>query len=527
MRKSTSLPLLLILIVAALWAPAIAVQPPIASGDHGRDLYAFQMTAQGGSIYKDFWWQYGPIMPLYYACWFKLGGINLIMARLGLGVIYLTMVLLAYGSLRNFTSPIISAMAALAFLSFDMMWTFNHIGGVPFLLLAIGALWKFFLTRKVRWCYVGCAGVTGIALVKLSIGITSFVAFLACLAMDRFLNPSKDEKHASALRHLFVLACLFSTVVAGTYLFLFRGLSLDWIGQCLTVGPQYRDWGSSPLSNFEHLLMRVFVWERWRLLWIGVFTALGMLAYLGLKKQNAPENQANAFRFAVGSLAIFGVFNAMEYFVQEGLIYRLDFWIFPIAVLLAGLCGEYTKQLLPKPMKVGLGILIFTGILWIPAGNLKQALAWRVPERFWHIPRGRVYYGGHGTDPQVILEATKYLLKHTDPSEPILCLPYDPLYCFLTDRRHAVRELLFMEHINITEGQEKNIIRNLKSSRVPLVLISNRIHSKEGGNGIFGKTHCRLLGDYITANYEQAAGFGPWDANPLEQHAVRILKRRE
>ena len=51
------------------------IQPLMAQGDHGRDLYVFDRTVQGDQVYADYWWVYGPAMPHYYAFFVdKLGG---------------------------------------------------------------------------------------------------------------------------------------------------------------------------------------------------------------------------------------------------------------------------------------------------------------------------------------------------------------------------------------------------------------------------------------------------------------------
>jgi hypothetical protein len=50
-----------------LLLPGVQSQPFIATGDHGRDLYAAAAILQGEVPYRDFWWVYGPLMPYYYA----------------------------------------------------------------------------------------------------------------------------------------------------------------------------------------------------------------------------------------------------------------------------------------------------------------------------------------------------------------------------------------------------------------------------------------------------------------------------
>ena len=46
-----------------LLLPCLIYQDMFAQGDHGRDLYAYAMTLKGALPYRDYFWQYGPLMP--------------------------------------------------------------------------------------------------------------------------------------------------------------------------------------------------------------------------------------------------------------------------------------------------------------------------------------------------------------------------------------------------------------------------------------------------------------------------------
>src|SRR3990167_7907265 len=54
-----------------------------AQGDHGRDLYAFKATLQGEAPYRDYFWEYGPLMPYYYSLFFKFFGVEIPSILLG------------------------------------------------------------------------------------------------------------------------------------------------------------------------------------------------------------------------------------------------------------------------------------------------------------------------------------------------------------------------------------------------------------------------------------------------------------
>lgn len=51
--------------------------------------------------------------------------------------------------------------------------------------------------------------------------------------------------------------------------------------------------------------------------------------------------------------------------------------------------------------------------------------------------------------------------------------------------------------ILIYEKQEKKIINDLEKQNILRVILSNRVASKTPGLGIFGKTYCPLISDYL------------------------------
>ncbi len=108
-----------------------------------------------------------------------------------------------------------------------------------------------------------------------------------------------------------------------------------------------------------------------------------------------------------------------------------------------------------------------------------------------------------------------------------MVLPFDALYLYLSGRDSVARQLVFFEHINITEEQERKIISQMSNNNGNWVILSSRSNSPEQGMGIFGETYCLLLSKYINENFTIAAEFGDWVNTPgwAWNHGVRILKR--
>ncbi len=513
-----------VLTVLIFWIPTINVQPHLTTGDMGRDFYAFQLMTQGHWPVRDYWWQYGPLMPVYYAFWFLVGGVNILSVRMGLAAIYLLSSILTYQILRLFTQAPVAFLSSLAFLSFDMTWTFNHIGAIPLLLFSIFSLWKFFLTHHKRWCYLGLLSVVAIAWLKISAGVFSFLAFYASLLLDYGLSGRKNSETLLAWKHFIFLPLLFSVLTLGAYTALYWGVPADWVGQCMTLAPQYGRltffW-----TNLKHLFLRFLIWDRERLFGVAVFLIFGLLALLSLRKKNLSERDKKIYLPVWGSLVIYGVANSADYFLMEGMIYRFDFWLFPIFVLSLGFLAEWASSLFQRREKIILGILIFLGLLIFPFKNFQEALAMKVPERYLDFPQGQVYAGGALASIQAVKAGTRFILENTTPAEKILAIPYEPLYAFLSGRRHALRELIFVEGIHIQPEQEERMIREIEDEQVPLVLISNRYYSTEPGIGYFGKTHCQKLNRYLMDHYEEVQTFGRWEVESVE-HAIKIFVRK-
>ncbi|MFA5089133.1 MAG: hypothetical protein WC552_08910, partial [Candidatus Omnitrophota bacterium] len=112
--------------------------------------------------------------------------------------------------------------------------------------------------------------------------------------------------------------------------------------------------------------------------------------------------------------------------------------------------------------------------------------------------------------------------------ESFLALPFDPLYYFLTGKDSPTRQLIFFEHFNIFEQQQRDVIAELEKNNTTYVVLSNRSVLSAPGMGIFGQTYCQILADYLQRDFAAVASFGDWavPAGWAENHATRIYKRR-
>ena len=134
---------LTIILGIIIFSPYANFQNFLSQGDHGRDLYAAEAVLRGEIPYKDFWWVYGPLMPYYYAAFFKLFGIQIPSILFGKIILNITCGILCYLAVSEIFVPIVAFATSLCFMCFqqDFLFTYNHVGGIT-LILAI--VWMHF-----------------------------------------------------------------------------------------------------------------------------------------------------------------------------------------------------------------------------------------------------------------------------------------------------------------------------------------------------------------------------------------------
>ena len=138
----------LLLTVAAgivlLW-PGLNFQDWLSTGDHGRDLDAAEEVLRGKTVYRDYWWVYGPLMPYYYALFYKIFGIKIQSILIGKFLIKLTAGIFCYRAVSVLFTPLTAMMATLWFWTFqqDFFFTYSHIGGILVVMAVIWCLMNY------------------------------------------------------------------------------------------------------------------------------------------------------------------------------------------------------------------------------------------------------------------------------------------------------------------------------------------------------------------------------------------------
>jgi len=151
--------------------PSLIFQENFAQGDHGYDLYAYQMVADGYAPYKDFVWIYGPLMPYYYAAFFKIMGQSILAVLLAQTILKFFCGMLIYFIMARITNGIWPYLTSVFFWTFHpyFLHTYNHTGGMFLILFAIFTLITYMYDQKGSYLYLGLASVSLLVCVTLSV----------------------------------------------------------------------------------------------------------------------------------------------------------------------------------------------------------------------------------------------------------------------------------------------------------------------------------------------------------------------
>ena len=525
---------LLITIITGFFAllPLCDFQYYLAQGDHGRDLYCFQQTMQGAMPYRDYSWVLGPLMPYYYSVFFTIFGVSAQSALLGQTFLAFIIGITLYLTCSLFLSRPLSFIVALFYWTFrgtEFFYTYVHIGGLAALMATIYFLLKYLKNNRAVHIYAGFLCLFILMLIRLNIGISSLVGFLACLSLiDKFNKPANFKKNI--LRNLSIsLGILAATGII--YWILLKPLPSYALHQCFPYSKSHRtDLSPSILGTLP-------------LLWnfsIGFFTssaahsAFGLLTlfFIWLASSVLSRNQIAASEkkenlLAISCLFIFLILNLHE-FILSGVYYRLN-WIYPVFTLIIFFIIHVGLKKTPSRLIHCLLLTTFIGGAFFHLHRQNfNIIASKGRHNILDIGKTKIYTWQTPDWFYAVYATTDFLNKNLAEDETFFALPFDPLYYFLTEKKSPTRQLIFFEHKNIPEEQELDIIQKLETQKVNYIIISNRASSPGESLGILGRDYCPLLFKYIEENFGVVTTIGEW-ARPAGwawNHSIRILRRK-
>ncbi|MBI5024871.1 MAG: hypothetical protein HZC18_07755 [Candidatus Omnitrophica bacterium] len=510
-------------------SPLIDYQSVMATGDHGRDLYAAQVSLKGHLPYRDYWWVYGPLMPYYYGLCFKILGVHIPAVLTGKALLALVSSLFVYLALTAALVPAgLAFIGAMWFLLFfpEFFITYNHVGGTVLLSALTYLTIQYFRQPKTIFLYLGLLCAVVLALVKINFGLAALLMLLAAVIGADFFCKNKITREKLIFYAAAALA--FPLLVMPVYFFLLKGLPTYALRQCFPYVGAYtlhhtpvmesagalfqsilRTITANPISFFMAIVVIL----------CGARTARMLLTKK--TKENIPVILTIVF------LVFFYIINLHE-FLASGVTYRLA-WSKPFSHLLMFIVLGIGAQGLKKWIRVLLyaTLALIGAIQFLNANSSIQAF--KDPFHYLGVERAKVFLGNDPAWINTVTRTVAYLKTNLKDDELFFALPYDALYYFLTDKASPTRQIIFFDHEFIPPEQEKATIADLEDRRVNWVLLSSRQNSREFGLGTLGKTYCPLLGAYIAENFETVAQFGDWVNEPgwAWNHGTKILKRKQ
>jgi hypothetical protein len=530
------------LVAVFIFLPSRDVMPFLGSGDHGRDLYAFQRTLQGETPYRDYFWNYGPLMPYYYSLILKIFGVSIPSVLLGQFFLKICSGLLIFLILMVSAESWVAFLAVAWFWAFspDFFHTFNHAGAITALFAILYLLTRYAQKPIFKYIYLMLPCLTAVLLIKFNTGVFALVATAASIfIIDHSFKNTFPARRFQKLFWLSVPALLACII----YLILVRELPDYYIRQCLPFLPSY----GSPSRQGPHAspleisaLYAVYSWlgmginktpnaffaTRWPLIMCNVLQVMALYQFVRFGVRSGAGRIVNNKHIHMAMvIGLFMILMSHE-FLLSGTHYRI-YWGIPFLILLIFWVSGILVKNLNWRWKLALFILasLAISVETVDKYMFREQLV-RNPSHFLG-GRAKIYINNPIDWIDTFKKTTEYLKSNLRPDELFFILPCDPLYFYLTDKTSLVREFQFFDYMNVTEQQERRIIGDLENKQVGYFLVSNRSEANETGHGIFGKSYCPLLADYLATHFQKTMVFGDWEqpADGSPNHAVTIYKR--
>lgn len=515
------------MLCALVIGPELDVHAKLAQGDHGRDLYAAEAMLRAELPYRDYIWQYGPLMPFYYGLFAALFGVGAQSALFGAALLRAGTALTVFAILRRTTTPLIAVLGCWWLLLFhrEFPHTFSHGGALLTLTVLTWLILRYIEEARPRDLLYGGAACFVLLLQKLNFGVIGLASLCAAVL---FVELRVGCVGRSARMRAAVGIPIAALLAAMVYWWMLADLPEYAVRQSLPYLPN---------DSVKRLGLGEGVLELaqsyWRSLARDPHTVIGSLVIVAglacwlptLRRRGLLSNGSSIVLLTIGLL--YGA--SLHEFVLSGFQYRLR-WTDVFATLLTLLFAHELQLRVSLRARTALlaGLTLFC--LGSTATRWASVAEAHTPEQRLDHDRLDIYTGNEPGWREVVLETAAYLEEHVAPDERFFAIPYEAIYYFLASQPSPTRSLMLFEFMGISEQQEANIIEDLERENVRWIVVSNRAwSSEEVGIGVFGETHARRLATWIEEEFEVVQEIGPQDdeARWIEVHATRILRRRE
>lgn len=212
----------------------------LVQGDIGRELYIYEQTLQGAIIYRDYNYQYGPIMPYYYALFIKMLGTQVSSVLIGHIVLGIIAGLLLAGCLLPLAGATAAILGALWFWCFHPAFfhTFNHSGAVTGILLTLYYLIRFSGAPSKPGAWAIAGAILLVLLIKFNIGLALWLGIILCIFIQNRMSGIRIPQNILKALPLILAAPVVLSIAI--YALLLIGLPWYHIQQCFVFDPAYR-----------------------------------------------------------------------------------------------------------------------------------------------------------------------------------------------------------------------------------------------------------------------------------------------
>ncbi len=522
-----------------IW-PELNYQDLLSQGDHGRDLYAFDAVTHGKLPYKDFWWVYGPLMPYYYGLFFKIFGVHITSVLLGRALLVVLCSVFFYLAATCLMSPGLAFLASAWFTQSrqEFFFTYNHVGGIAAELVICWCLFSYIREESLRFLWMALIADFILGLVKINFGLAGLAGIILGVLLIDFSKKYTLDDHK---KKFFMAAAVIVPLALGViYWLLLHELPFYAIRQCMPYFGDDQPYHATPLMTIPYYLMQhwltfihpLVLRQFHIILYLGmiigaVLHGCTLLSVYLLISQKMEKTYRQNILLGLAVIGLFFVFYFHEFLVS-GVWYR-TYWSQPFLDLFHFVMIAVAFTFIPKFLRVF--VFIFLGGLTLLGivSHIAVIQSQKKPYTYLNMERGQIYVGNEPQWTDTVNRVTDFLNTHLKKDDLFFALPYDCLYYYLTGKESPTRQLIFFDHIKIPRQQEISVIQELENHKVSYVLMSNRIISSETGLGIFGKTYCPLLGQYVHDNFVPVVRQGgDWTQTPgwANNHGVIILRRK-
>lgn len=504
------------------------IQPLMAQGDHGRDLYVFDRTVQGDQVYADYWWVYGPAMPHYYAFFMDKLGTTVPSVIIGQQVLVLISALFFYLILCRISSPITAALGSLCYviLRQEFFYTYNHTGGVMLSIVMIFYLLRYIQSRNLHNALYALIAIFLLGLVKLNFAATALATLIGTMILTHWFIKDDEKPHPIAFYVLSLIGIPF--LLGLVYYLLLMGQPEYVIRQCFPYlaedHPHHATLGFT-ISMFFKLYKPIVMGHWSKILFTGLSIlsiVVGLATLVRKARLTVPRVQLSIF---LAVMLGYTFLNAHEYLVS-GVFYR-TYWTQPMALLFILACFAICAENYSRVIKYLLYSVLTIVLLTHSVRTILAIQKIKVRDNYFVLDRAKVFLPKQAKWIHTVELTNHYLNMHMTEKDTLFTLPYDPLYNYILGKPSPSRQLIFFEHINIPTEQELAVIKEIEDKKTNWILLSSRIRSTERGLGEFGKDYCPLIHEYIHKNFEPVIEFGDWvnESGWTDPHGTRIYRR--